>query len=147
MRVLIVNGPNLNLLGARRPEIYGATTLGELEEQCRQWGAALGCDISVFQSNHEGAIIDRLHEAIGRADGVVINPGAYAHYSYAIHDAIESTALPTVEVHLSDIASREPWRATSVVAAACIATVSGQGIAGYRVALETLVARTRRATP
>lgn len=147
MRVLVLNGPNLDLLGARRPEVYGTTTLGELEDQCRQWGAALGCEISVFQTNHEGAIIDRLHAAIGRCDGVVINPGAYAHYSYAIHDAIESTALPTVEVHISDIAAREPWRAHSVVAPACVTTISGQGIAGYRLALEALVAAIGRAKP
>ncbi|MEK7251846.1 MAG: type II 3-dehydroquinate dehydratase, partial [Actinomycetota bacterium] len=94
MHVLVVNGPNLNLLGTRRPEVYGATTLGELEEMCRQWGTELGCEVSVFQSNHEGAIIDRLHEAIGRCDGIVINPGALTHYSYALHDAIEASNIP-----------------------------------------------------
>lgn len=146
MRILIVNGPNLNLLGARRPEIYGTTTLGELDDQCRQWGAALGCEVTGFQSNHEGEIIDRLHDAIGRCDGVVINPGALAHYSYAIHDAIEATALPAVEVHISDIEAREPWRATSVVAAACVTTIAGHGIAGYRLALEALVDAIRRGT-
>jgi 3-dehydroquinate dehydratase-2 len=130
VRILLVNGPNLNLLGARQPAIYGTTTLGEIEEQCRRWGAELGCEISVFQSNHEGDIIERLHEAIGRCDGVVINPGAYAHYSYAIRDAITAIALPTVEVHISDITAREPWRANSVVAAACVANFSGHGIAG-----------------
>ncbi len=139
MRILVVNGPNLNLLGARRPDIYGTTTLGELEDLCRRWGADLGCEVAVFQSNHEGEIIDRLHEAIGRCDGVVINPGALAHYSYALHDAIEATALATVEVHISDIGGREPWRAVSVVSAACRATISGRGIDGYRLALETLV--------
>lgn len=147
MRVLIVNGPNLNLLGTRKPEVYGTTTLGELEAQCRQWGSTLGCEISVFQSNHEGEIIDRLHQAIGRCDGVVINPGAFAHYSFAIHDAIESTALPTVEVHISDITAREPWRAHSVVAPACLTTISGRGIDGYRMALEALAVEIRRVRP
>jgi 3-dehydroquinate dehydratase-2 len=141
MRVLVVNGPNLDLLGTRRPEVYGTTTLGELEAQCREWGAALGFEVTVFQSNHEGAIIDRLHEAIGRSDGIIINPGALAHYSYALHDAIESVAVPVVEVHISDITAREPWRATSVVAPACVASFSGHGIAGYRMALESLAAR------
>ena len=139
MRVLVVNGPNLNLLGTRRPDVYGQTTLGELEELCRQWGAELGCTVTVFQSNHEGAIIDRLHEAIGRFDGIIINPGALTHYSYAIHDAIEAVAIDTVEVHISDISAREEWRAKSVVAPACRATISGEGVAGYRRAIEVLV--------
>ena len=139
MRVLVVNGPNLNLLGTRRPDVYGQTTLGDLEELCRQWGAELGCTVTVFQSNHEGAIIDRLHEAIGRFDGIIINPGALTHYSYAIHDAIEAVAIDTVEVHISDISAREEWRAKSVVAPACRATISGEGVAGYRRAIEVLV--------
>jgi 3-dehydroquinate dehydratase-2 len=140
MRVLVINGPNLNLLGTRRPDVYGTTTLGELDALCRKWGAELGCMITTFQSNHEGALVDRLHEAIGACDGVIINPGALAHYSYALHDAIEATGLPVIEVHISDITNREPWRAHSVVAAACKATVSGQGVAGYRRALEMLAA-------
>ena len=139
MRVLVVNGPNLNLLGTRRPDVYGHITLGELEELCRQWGAELGCPVTVFQSNHEGAIIDRLHEAVGRFDGIVINPGALTHYSYAIHDAIEAVALPTVEVHISDVSARESWRAKSVVSPVCRATISGKGVDGYRRAIELLV--------
>ena len=138
MRVLIVNGPNLNLLGARRPDVYGHITLAELDELCRQWGTELGCEVTVFQSNHEGALIDRIHAAVGRCDGIVINPGALTHYSYALHDAIEAVAIPTIEVHLSDISAREPWRATSVIAPACRAAVSGQGAAGYRRAIELL---------
>jgi len=141
VRVLVVNGPNLNLLGTRRPDIYGEVTLGELEERCRQWGAAAGVTVGTFQSNHEGALIDRLHEAIGTADGIVINPGALTHYSYALHDAIEAIGIPTVEVHISDIAAREPWRARSVVSAACVATISGEGLDGYRQAIEHLAAR------
>lgn len=139
MRVLVVNGPNLNLLGSREPEVYGHTTLSELDELCRRWGAELGCEVSVFQSNHEGAIIDRLHDALGRCDGIVINPGALTHYSYALHDAIAAIAIPTIEVHLSDIMRREPWRATSVIAAACRASIWGLGPAGYRQAIEALV--------
>ncbi len=138
MRVLVVNGPNLNLLGTRRPDIYGETTLGELEERCRSWGRDLGLVVDTFQSNHEGTIIDRLHEAIGAAEGVVLNPGALTHYSYALHDAIEAIGLPVVEVHISDVASREPWRADSVISAVCVTTISGKGIDGYRLALEHL---------
>ncbi len=138
MRVLIVNGPNLNLLGARRPDVYGETTLGELEDLCRRWGEDLGIAVETFQSNHEGAIIDRLHETIGTAGGVVINPGALTHYSYALHDAIEAIGIPVVEVHISDVSSREPWRAESVVSPVCVATISGHGIDGYRQALEHL---------
>lgn len=138
MRVLVVNGPNLNLLGVRRPEVYGDTTLPELEGCCRAWGAELGIQVETFQSNHEGAIIDCLHDALGRADAVVLNPGALTHYSYALHDAIEAISLPVVEVHLSDIARRESWRARSVVAPACALTITGRGIDGYREALEWL---------
>ena len=141
MRVLVVNGPNLNLLGVRRPDVYGTATLAELEASCREWGAALGIAVETFQSNHEGALIDRLHLAPGRCDGVVLNPGALAHYSYALHDAVESVALPVVEVHLSDIASREEWRAHSVVSPACAATIGGHGADGYREALEFLARR------
>lgn len=140
MRLLVINGPNLNLLGARRPEVYGTTTLGELDDMCRRWGAELGCEVTTFQSNHEGAIIDRLHDAIGACDGVVINPGALSHYSYALHDAIEATGLPAIEVHISDVTRREPWRAHSVVAPACRSSISGLGVAGYRRALEMLAA-------
>ncbi|HSQ37862.1 MAG TPA: type II 3-dehydroquinate dehydratase [Acidimicrobiia bacterium] len=141
MRVLVINGPNLNLLGVRRPEVYGTTTLAELEESCRAWGAALGLEVDTFQSNHEGGIIDRLHDALGSADGVVLNPGALTHYSYALHDAIEAVALPVVEVHLSDTARREEWRARSVVSPACVATIRGHGVEGYREALEFLAER------
>ncbi|MBN2114699.1 MAG: type II 3-dehydroquinate dehydratase [Acidimicrobiia bacterium] len=141
MRILVVNGPNLNLLGERRPEIYGTATLAELEQSCRQWGAALGLEVETFQSNHEGAIIDRLHDARGRCDAVVLNPGALAHYSYALHDAVEAIALPVVEVHLSDITAREEWRARSVVSPACAATITGRGADGYREALALLARR------
>jgi 3-dehydroquinate dehydratase-2 len=147
MRILVINGPNLNLLGVRRPEVYGTTTLAELEELCRAWGEGLGLAVETFQSNHEGEIIDRLHGALGWAAGVVLNPGALAHYSYALHDAIEAVSLPVVEVHLSDISRREEWRARSVVSPACAATIRGHGVEGYRQALEFLADRGASRSP
>ncbi len=139
MQVLVLNGPNLNLLGTRQPDVYGEQTLRELEDQCRRWGATVGLSVTSAHSNHEGDLIDHLHAAIGRYAGVVINPGALAHYSYALHDAIEAVPMPVVEVHISDIANRaEEWRRTSVIAPACTATISGKGIDGYREALENL---------
>ena len=141
MHLLVINGPNLNLLGVRRPEVYGTTTLPELEERCRAWGAALGVEVETFQSNHEGAIIDRLHAALGSVDGVVFNPGALTYYSYALYDAIEAISLPVVEVHISDITRREEWRSRSVLSPACVATINGRGLDGYREALELLAAR------
>ena len=141
MRVLILSGPNLNLLGSRDPAVYGTTTLAELEDSCRRWGAALGIEVEAFQSNHEGALIDRIHAAVGAVDAIVFNPGALTHYSYALHDAIEAVPLPTVEVHLSDISRREEWRRTSVVRPACVASIAGKGVEGYREALELLAAR------
>jgi 3-dehydroquinate dehydratase-2 len=138
VRILVVNGPNLNLLGTRRTDLYGSVTLPDLEERCRIWGRELGVEVETFQSNHEGAIVDRLHDAVGHVDGVVINPGALTHYSYSLHDAIEAVALPTVEVHITDVSAREPWRAISVVSPVCVATVSGRGIEGYRDALSHL---------
>ncbi|MFQ5948165.1 MAG: type II 3-dehydroquinate dehydratase [Acidimicrobiia bacterium] len=138
MQVLVLNGPNLNLLGARDPDVYGPITLGELEVLCRRWGAESGIDVETYQSNHEGDLIDRLHDAIGDFDGVVINPGALTHYSYALRDAIEATGIPTVEVHLSNIMEREDWRRRSVLSDACMSTVYGQGVEGYRMALHQL---------
>jgi 3-dehydroquinate dehydratase-2 len=139
VRILVVNGPNLNLLGTRRPDVYGNTTLPELESLCRAWGEDLGSAVETFQTNHEGAIIDRLHQAAGQFDGIVLNAGALTHYSYAIRDAVEAIPLPVVEVHISEIASREPWRAHSVLTEVCAAGIAGHGIEGYREALEFLV--------
>ncbi len=140
MRIVIINGPNLNLIGTRSPEIYGSTSLGELDASCRSWAADLGAVVETFQSNHEGDIIDRLHAARD-ADGVVINPGAFTHYSFAIRDAIEAISIPTVEVHISNVQDREPWRRISVVSDVCVATVFGRGIIGYRDAIRHLIAR------
>lgn len=139
-RILVMNGPNLNLLGRREPEVYGRTTLGEIEAMVAGRAADLGVDVSFFQSNHEGGLIDRLHDAIGVCDGVVFNPGAYTHYSYALRDAIAASAIPTVEVHLSDITAREDFRAISVTAPVCIAQIAGLGPDSYLKGLETLVA-------
>lgn len=141
MRVLVLNGPNLNLLGIRDPTVYGETTLAELEDRCRAWGRELGCEIETAQSNHEGTLIDLLHGAIGRYHGIVINPGALTHYSYALRDAIEAIGLPTAEVHISDIAAREEWRARSVIADVCAVTIAGEGVDGYRQALIALTER------
>ncbi|MEE9227931.1 MAG: type II 3-dehydroquinate dehydratase [Acidimicrobiia bacterium] len=108
-KVLIINGPNLNLLGSREPEIYGTTTLEELDALCVEWGRQLDFEVSTFQSNHEGEIIDKIHDAVGAA-GIIINAGALTHYSYAIYDALVAVGLPTIEVHISDIHAREEWR-------------------------------------
>lgn len=138
---LVINGPNLNLLGFRRPDIYGSTTLAHLESLCRGWGEALGWRVETFSSNHEGDLVDRLHEARGAVDGVVLNAGALSHYSYALHDAIEVVEAPVVEVHISNVAEREPWRRQSVIGPACVATIYGRGIDGYRHALSHLALR------
>lgn len=137
-RYLVLNGPNLNLLGTRQPEIYGSTTLGDLENMCRDWGNELGASIRTAQSNHEGELIDILHEARGTTDGVVFNPGAYTHTSYALHDAIEAIGIPTVEVHISNVEERELWRKQSVVRPAVDYTIYGRGIDGYRWAMRYL---------
>ena len=139
MKVVVVNGPNLNLLGTRSPDIYGTATLGDLEDRCRRWGRDLGITVETFQSNHEGTIIDRIHQAVGTAAGIVLNAGALTHYAYAVRDAIEAVGLPTVEVHISDVGGREEWRHHSVLTDVCVASVVGEGIAGYRRALEILV--------
>jgi len=144
LRILIINGPNLNLLGTREPEVYGTATLDDIEAMVAERAAALGVDVTFFQSNHEGAIIDRLHEAIGACDGVVLNPGAYTHYSYAIRDAIAAVGIPVVEVHLSDIDAREEFRRVSVTAPVCIAQISGLGPRSYLEGLESLVSRLRK---
>ncbi len=138
MRVALIHGPNLNLLGTREPEIYGTTTLAELDDMCTGWGAELRLTVSTFQSNHEGAIVDRIQTAAGEVDGIVINAGALTHYSYAIYDALVAVGLPAIEVHISDIHAREDWRRRSVIQPACLAQISGEGLDGYRRALQIL---------
>jgi len=138
MRVLVLHGPNLNLLGERDPEIYGTQTLAEVDETIGAAAKEIGLDVRCEQYNSEGAIIDALHAARKSFAGVVINPGAYAHYSHAIADAIAAIGIPVVEVHLSNIAAREPFRRTSVTATACRGVVSGLGAVGYVLALRAL---------
>jgi 3-dehydroquinate dehydratase II len=138
MQISVINGPNLNLLGTRKPEIYGDWTLDQLDLACEQWAAEVGATVETYQSNHEGDLIDRLHRAREQAEAVIINPGALTHYSYAIRDAIEAIGIPTVEVHLSDISTREEWRRNSVISEVCVATIAGHGVDGYRQAIRRL---------
>jgi 3-dehydroquinate dehydratase-2 len=133
--VEVMHGVNLDQLGRRDPALYGSLTLPELEALARQEGEKLGLEVRCFQSNHEGAFVERLHALRGEADAIVLNPGAWTHYSWAIRDALEIAALPAVEVHLSDPLSREPWRHLSVIGELCLAAVRGRGPEGYRDAL------------
>jgi 3-dehydroquinate dehydratase II len=138
MRVLVIHGPNLNLLGEREPEIYGKATLAEIDDFIIALSRELRIEVDCAQYNGEGEIIDALHDARTSYDGVVINPGAYSHYSYAIADAISSIQIPVIEVHLSNIAAREPHRRVSVTAAACKGSVSGLGRDSYALALRAI---------
>jgi 3-dehydroquinate dehydratase-2 len=137
MRVLVLNGPNLNLLGTREPEVYGTTTLGDLEELVESWASALGIETSFLQTNHEGELVDAIHGAKD-ADGILINPGALTHTSRSLGDAIRSVGIPTVEVHISNIKQRESWRAQSLVEAACVRSIYGRGVGGYQDGLRHL---------
>ena len=141
-KILLVNGPNLNMLGVRDPAIYGSDTLAAIEAMVVAYGAEHGAQVDCFQSNHEGALVDKLHEAHGRYDGIVYNPGAHTHYSYALRDAVSSIDVPTVEVHLSDISSREDFRKVSVIAPVCIAQIKGKGKEGYKEAVDVLLEET-----
>lgn len=138
-KFLLMNGPNLNMLGVRDPALYGTDTLGAIEAEVVEYAAARGAQVECFQSNHEGALIDKLHEAHGAFDGIVYNPGAHTHYSYALHDAVECIDVPVVEVHLTDISKREEFRRTSVIAPACVAQIKGKGKAGYLEAVDVLL--------
>ncbi len=144
-RIEVMHGVNLDQLGRRDLAQYGALTLGELERGIAQRAEQLGLAVSFFQTNHEGAFVERLHALRGVADGVVLNPGAWTHYAWSLRDALEIAALPAVEVHLSDVQSREPWRRVSVIGELCFATVSGRGPQGYDDALELLRERLQEA--
>lgn len=133
-----MNGPNLNMLGVRDPAIYGSDTLADIEQMVTDYGRQHGVEVECFQSNHEGALVDKLHEAHGVYDGVIYNPGAHTHYSYALHDAVECIDVPVVEIHISDIEKREAFRRVSVIAPACVAQVKGLGKEGYLRALDIL---------
>lgn len=135
MKLLVINGPNLNMLGIREPEIYGRQTYGDLEEYIRTAFAEAGVTGEIWQSNHEGAIVDKIQEAYGVYDGIVINPAAYTHTSVAILDALKAVGIPTVEVHLSDVNAREEFRRISYVSLAAAKTIKGDGFDGYREAI------------
>lgn len=137
-RILVVNGPNLNMLGIREPDIYGAMTYAELERFIREAAAELALEVEIVQSNHEGALVDAVQSAWGRRDALVVNAGAYTHTSIALLDALKAVGLPAVEVHLSDLSAREDFRQRSYVALACEHRVMGQGAEGYRLALRWL---------
>ena len=139
MNILVINGPNLNLLGVREPDVYGSETLSDIENWLNEQPESNGHIIFWFQSNHEGDLIDRIHEAMGNSDGIIINPGAFTHYSYALRDAISSVNIPTVEVHLSDIERREEFRKLSVITDVCIKRVSGFGKKSYLIGLQALL--------
>ena len=143
LNVLLLNGPNLNLLGQREPGLYGAQTLEGIEEQLRLQAQGLGVELACFQSNHEGSLVDRIHAARGQAEGILINAGAYTHTSIALRDALLGVAIPYVELHLSNVHAREPFRHHSYLADRAIGVVAGFGPASYSLALEGLVGHLR----
>jgi 3-dehydroquinate dehydratase-2 len=136
--LLILNGPNLNLLGTRQPDIYGAATLADIEVLCRDTAAEFGMDIECLQSNHEGALVDAIHAARGTHNGIVLNAGAYSHTSVALHDAIVGTEMAVIEVHISNIHARESFRHHSFITPAAVGMISGVGVQGYSLAVRAL---------
>ncbi len=139
MKLLVLNGPNLNMLGIREPDIYGKETYDDLCRMVKEHAEKRGIDVALYQSNHEGDLIDRIQMAYGEIDGIVFNPGGYTHTSVALCDAVKAVGIPTVEVHISDVSSREDFRQISYIRAACIATVAGHGLKGYLEAMDLLI--------
>ena len=142
--ILLLHGPNLNLLGQREPHVYGTATLDDYVEATSAAAAAYGHRVEAFQSNHEGAIVDRIHAARGVCDAIIVNPGAFTHYAWSIHDALAAFDGPVVEVHISNPNAREPWRHTSVVAPVAIGSVTGLGMHGYELAVAAVARRLAR---
>ncbi|MBF2045797.1 MAG: type II 3-dehydroquinate dehydratase [Leptolyngbya sp. IPPAS B-1204] len=145
--ILVLHGPNLNLLGQREPTVYGATTLADINQMLEQEGRSLRVKMTAFQSNHEGALVDAIHAAFGQHQGILINPGAYTHTSVAIRDAIAGVAIPTVEVHLSNVYKREAFRHHSYIAPVAVGQISGFGAESYRLGLLALVHYLRQQNP
>ena len=141
MKILVINGPNLNMLGIREPGIYGSETYATLLDKISAHAKKRGVSVDFFQSNHEGALVDRIQEAFGSTDGIVINPGAYTHTSIALLDALKAVTIPAVEVHISDVSKREAFRSVSYIRDACIGSVIGHGTDGYLEAVDMLIER------
>lgn len=139
MKILVINGPNINMLGIREPGIYGSDSFETLCSTVKSHAEGAGIEVKLFQSNHEGALVDEIQAAYGKFDGIVINPGAYTHTSIALLDALKAVSIPTVEVHISDVASREDFRQISYIRRACVKTICGHGIAGYTEAIDYLI--------
>ena len=139
MKILVINGPNINMLGIREPELYGNKNYACLLEEIHSHCSKAGVQVEIYQSNHEGDLVDKIQQAYGKVDGIVINPGAYTHTSIAILDAVKSVGIPTVEVHISKIEEREDFRQISYVRLACVKTITGKGISGYTEAIDYLI--------
>ena len=138
MKILVINGPNLNFLGIREPGIYGKNTFADLLQMLQNWGKELGVEVEQYQSNHEGDLVDKIQWAYGKVDGIVINPAAYTHTSVAILDALKAVSIPAVEVHISDVDARESFRQVSYAGLSCCKTIKGHGLEGYREAIQFL---------
>ena len=147
MKILVINGPNLNFLGIREPGIYGKNTFADLLQMLQNWGKELGVEVEQYQSNHEGDLVDKIQWAYGKVDGIVINPAAYTHTSVAILDALKAVAIPAVEVHISDVDAREPFRQISYAGMACLKTYKGLGFDGYVQAIRWLHAYLKGENP
>ena len=138
MKILVINGPNINMLGIREPEVYGNQNYETLCSMIEEYSSNKGIEVEIYQSNHEGCLVDKIQEAFGKADGIVINPGAYTHTSIALLDALKAVGIPTVEVHISNVSSREDFRQISYIRSYCIKTITGKGLNGYLEAIDFL---------
>ena len=144
MKLLVINGPNINMLGIREPGIYGSESYADLCDLIKKHADKIGVEVEIYQSNHEGDLVDKIQEAYSTADGIVINPGAYTHTSVALLDAVKAVNIPTVEVHISEVSKREAFRQISYIRAACVKTITGQGLAGYTQAMDFLTEKYKK---